>query len=191
MGATRILIALGVILAGVCAALPFRQTPERVVEPPSAAVPLKLTLRRPDAPLELAPRIEVSPAEGLGESGVGSRQLGVGGQELVDLGNMAPPPALPVSFQPSVASSQPNDWRPEPVVQRAQAQPPPRPYRLRDGDTLEGIAERLLGNRGRAVEIFEANRSVLARPDLLPVGVTIVLPGRESVDALEPVGEVR
>jgi nucleoid-associated protein YgaU len=56
---------------------------------------------------------------------------------------------------------------------------------------LEGIAERLLGNRGRAVEIFEANRSVLARPDLLPVGVTIVLPGRESVDALEPVGEVR
>jgi len=67
--------------------------------------------------------------------------------------------------------------------------PPARPrrYRLRDGDTLEKIAERFLANRGRAGEIFEANRDVLTRADLLPVGVTIVLPPRDSPEALEPV----
>ena len=68
----------------------------------------------------------------------------------------------------------------------ARPQSPPRPYRLRDGDTLESIAERLLGNGARASEIFEANRGVLARPDVLPVGVMIVLPPRESNGDLEP-----
>jgi phage tail protein X len=53
--------------------------------------------------------------------------------------------------------------------------------------TLESIAERLLGNGARASEIFEANRGVLARPDVLPVGVMIVLPPRESGNDLEPV----
>lgn len=61
----------------------------------------------------------------------------------------------------------------------------PRPYRLRDGDTLEKIAERFLGSRERAGEIFEANRDALARPDLLPVGVTIVVPPREQAGDLE------
>ena len=63
----------------------------------------------------------------------------------------------------------------------------PRPYRLRDGDTLEKIAERLLGNARRANEIFELNRGLLNRPDLLPVGATIMLPPRENSDDLEPV----
>jgi nucleoid-associated protein YgaU len=64
---------------------------------------------------------------------------------------------------------------------------PPRPYRLRDGDTLERIADRLLGNRQRASEIFELNRGLLSQPDLLPVGATIMLPPRESSEDLEPV----
>jgi nucleoid-associated protein YgaU len=56
---------------------------------------------------------------------------------------------------------------------------PPRTYRLRDGDTLEWVAQRFLGTPERASELFAANRDVLARPDLLPVGVTIKLPQRE------------
>ena len=105
----------------------------------------------------------------------------------LDLANLAPPPALPVSFQPAVAPQAPGDWRPEPLTRPARPLGKPRPYRLRDGDTLERIAERLLGNRERAAEIFEANRNLLARPDLLPVGVTIMLPPRERADDLEPV----
>jgi nucleoid-associated protein YgaU len=103
-----------------------------------------------------------------------------------DLANLAPPPALPVSFQPGNANP-PNEWRPEPAAQPTRPAGKPRPYRLRDGDTLEKIAERLLGTRERATEIFEANRDVLTRPDLLPVGVTIILPPRQRTDDLEPV----
>jgi nucleoid-associated protein YgaU len=53
------------------------------------------------------------------------------------------------------------------------------------------IAERLLGDKERASEIFEANRNVLARPDLLPVGITIMLPPRETRTDLQPVAAPR
>jgi len=59
------------------------------------------------------------------------------------------------------------------------AAPAYRTYRLRDGDTLESIAERYLGNRERAEELFALNRQALSRPDLLPVGTTIQIPPRE------------
>jgi nucleoid-associated protein YgaU len=178
------------MLIGLCAAWPFRQTYSRIPAPKSAAAPLELTLRRPDAPLELAPRTDISPAVGL-ESIAGQSPSSAGRSltslKTTDLANLAPPPALPVSFQPTTASPSSNDWRPEPVVRATKPQGKPRPYRIRDGDTLERIAERLLGNRERATEIFEANREVLNRPDLLPVGVTIMLPPREQPDDLEPV----
>jgi nucleoid-associated protein YgaU len=151
--------------------------------------PLSLTLRRPDAPLELAPRMDVSPAVGLeAERGqeTGDRRQ-ILNQAPADLNNLVPPPALPVSFQPSTVSPESSDWRPEPVTRLTRPKAQPRPYRLRDGDTLEKIAERLLGNAQRSGEIFELNRGLLARPDLLPVGVTILLPPRENSDDLEPV----
>jgi len=76
-------------------------------------------------------------------------------------------------------------WRP---TSRDPGGPPPlRQYRLRDGDTVENVAERFLGSAARAKEIFEANREVLSRPDLLPVGKTIVLPPKLAADELTPV----
>jgi phage tail protein X len=192
--ASRFLIALGVILIGICAALPFRQSQPRALAPPSAPVPLVLTLRRPDAPLELGPRVEVSPAVGLHSDAARAPLAAAGSAPLTPaaaLDNLAPPPALPVSFQPSASAESTNNWQPAPVAKPTAAPPRPRPYRLRDGDTLENVADRYLGDRGRANEIFEANRDVLARPDLLPVGVTIQLPPRRAVGELEPVAAER
>ena len=186
---SRLFLALGVLLFGLCAALPFRLPPPISPKPAPAVVPMSLTLRRPDAPLELAPRIEVSPAVGLETANFAanssSSQILDRATQNSDLANLVPPPALPVSFQPT-NSEPPRDWKPEPLAKPA---PParPRPYRLRDGDTLEKIAERLLGDRSRAAEIFEANRNVISQPDLLPVGVTIMLPPRQIAGDLEPV----
>ena len=53
---------------------------------------------------------------------------------------------------------------------------PPRPYRIRDGDTLESIAERYLGDPNRAGEIYERNRSLLPQPNILPLGQTLLIP---------------
>ena len=52
-----------------------------------------------------------------------------------------------------------------------------RPIRhvIVDGDTLPQLAERYLGDRSRADEIFAQNREALTSPELLPLGVTIVV----------------
>jgi hypothetical protein len=181
-----------VVAAGVIAAWPFRQSPAPPgIQPRQATTPMQLTIRRPDVPLELAPRIDVSPAEGLYEERkVGDIPLPSAALPTAPnyaLENLAPPPALPVSFHPTLPPSRPNDWRPDAIVKPAIQPRPPRPYRIRDRDTLELIAERLLGAKHRASEIFDANRNVLSRPDLLPVGVTIMLPPRETRTDLQPV----
>jgi nucleoid-associated protein YgaU len=183
---------LAVVLAGLIAAWPFRQLPSPpVIQQRQATTPMQLTIRRPDVPLELAPRIDVSPAEGLhAEQNVSDSTppppatLPVAPNYALE--NLAPPPALPVAFHPTLPPTQPNDWRPDAIVKPAVQPRPPRPYRIRDRDTLELIAERLLGDKQRASEIFESNRNVLSRPDLLPVGVTIMLPPRETRTDLQP-----
>lgn len=47
-----------------------------------------------------------------------------------------------------------------------------------DGDTLPALAERYLGDAGRASEIFEANRSLLSDEELLPIGAVLRIPAR-------------
>lgn len=49
-------------------------------------------------------------------------------------------------------------------------------YTVRYGDTLSGIADRLLGSSGRYHEIYEANRDRMESPDRLTVGATIRIP---------------
>lgn len=51
-----------------------------------------------------------------------------------------------------------------------------RKHVIRDGDSLPGLAARMLGSADRASEIFQANRDVLSHPDLLPIGETLVIP---------------
>jgi nucleoid-associated protein YgaU len=44
------------------------------------------------------------------------------------------------------------------------------------GDTLSGIAQKMLGAQTRYREIFEANRDRMASPDQLDVGKPIRIP---------------
>lgn len=52
-----------------------------------------------------------------------------------------------------------------------------RIHRIVDGDTLPDLAERYLGDKSRALEIFEANRHILPSPEILPIGHEIMIPG--------------
>ena len=47
---------------------------------------------------------------------------------------------------------------------------------VHDGDSLERLAGRYLGDEGRALEIFDLNRDVLANPHWLPIGAEIRIP---------------
>lgn len=53
-----------------------------------------------------------------------------------------------------------------------------RTYVIKKGDTLGLIAQRELGTMRRASEIIALNKSVLADPDVVPVGVAIRLPAK-------------
>ncbi len=49
-------------------------------------------------------------------------------------------------------------------------------YTVRYGDTLSGIADRLLGSPARYREIYDANRDSMESPDRLTVGAVIRIP---------------
>ncbi|MDX1902868.1 MAG: LysM peptidoglycan-binding domain-containing protein [Thermonemataceae bacterium] len=50
-------------------------------------------------------------------------------------------------------------------------------YVVQPGDTLWGIAEKLLGNGALYTQIYEANKDVIgSNPDLIKVGMELVIP---------------
>ena len=52
----------------------------------------------------------------------------------------------------------------------------PPTHKIIDGDSLALLAERYLGSASRAMEIYEANRNVLAHPEILPIGAELKIP---------------
>ena len=52
----------------------------------------------------------------------------------------------------------------------------PKFYTVQSGDTLSDISARELGDAGRYMEIFNANRNILSNPDAIDVGQTLRIP---------------
>lgn len=67
-----------------------------------------------------------------------------------------------------------------PSWQASEAPMARRQITVRAGDTLTGLAARVLGDAGRWRELFEANRDRIASPNALSVGMALVLPGGEA-----------
>lgn len=53
---------------------------------------------------------------------------------------------------------------------------PERTHVVTDGDTLPLLAERYLGDAGRAQELYQLNQDRLQHPDLLPIGIILRTP---------------
>ena len=51
---------------------------------------------------------------------------------------------------------------------------------VHQGDSLDRLAARYLGDEARALEIFDLNRDVLENPHLLPIGAELRIPGAAS-----------
>jgi len=193
--ANRILIVAVVLVAGLIAAWPFRQDAPASFHAPLAPLPLELTLRRQEVALSVSAPSDQSPARGLeaatSRPAPPADKSATASEDRLRLEHLTPPPELPVAFHATSTATPPvdagggeggaiNSSRQDPHrlskgegtvgVQR------PRTHYLRDGDTLEALAERFLGSRERAVEIYEANRDTIFRPDLLPVGKAITIP---------------
>jgi nucleoid-associated protein YgaU len=183
--ASRLVTVAGVLLCGLCAAWPFRHDAPPALPARPTVIPLELTLRRQDLMVRPSAGSDPSPASDLDAVTAGTRAQAGGKSQFASLESLTPPPDLPVAFQPRSEPAEPmtrSSANEESKMESAAASrfARPRSYRLRDGDTLEKLAERFLGSGERAMEIFEANREALARPDLLPVGTTITIPAREK-----------
>jgi nucleoid-associated protein YgaU len=194
--AARLVSFAGIIAAGLLLALPFRQYSPASGQTPPDEEPLALPLRQPDFLSEASAPGDVSPAVGLVASNPPMLQPGPPLHEASyfvplrpDLEQLAPPPDLPVEFEPAQLPKPPASaagaWRP-PRRTFATKDRQPRNYRLRDGDTLESLAQRFLGSAARAEEIYALNRQALSTPDLLPIGTTIVIPPKSVGDESTP-----
>ena len=56
-------------------------------------------------------------------------------------------------------------------------------YTVKSGDSLSRIAKRELGSYNRWKDIYEANRDKIKDPNVLPVGIQLVIPGKSAVTA--------
>lgn len=77
-------------------------------------------------------------------------------------------PAPRADVKPPVEPEVPTNW------------PEEREHVVHNGDTLESLSERYLGDPLRSLEIFELNRDVLTNPHLLPIGAVLRIPAVEE-----------
>jgi nucleoid-associated protein YgaU len=183
--AKRVAYGVGIMLLGALAALPFRR--DAALDPTliadsgdnvlslSQGVSLQMPGQQATVPLLPARPTPPSPNEETGDASQGDANP----EEMVrsveaDVAALAKPPALPDQYRPLFKPATDED-RSGHVAAPAQRL---RRHTIHDGDTLEGLAVRYLGDSQRAGEILELNRQVLADPQLLPIGVAISIPPR-------------
>jgi nucleoid-associated protein YgaU len=175
-----------VLLAGVAAAVVFRK--KEVETPPSPAssdAPLVLRENPPVAQPTPAPAPHlvgrIDPLDHRGLAPTPSRsELATPDASAAEMRDTPattgrePPPLLSSSYPaPSEAAETPQSEGPSSL---------PRVHRVRDGDTLSGLARLYLGDGDLYLQIYEINRGVLKDgPDLLPIGAELKIPAADRV----------
>jgi nucleoid-associated protein YgaU len=103
---------------------------------------------------------------------------GPAGVVVKPLEPIAPPPLLPPSYERGDSRAA-SGWEiPTADVSTGETTRPQTPtsHKIVDGDTLAKLAQRYLGDAGRAGELFQANRDVLGSSDILPIGALLKIP---------------
>ena len=176
--------------AGLCAAWPFHKSwlaeqDALVNEALSTAAPppIQPLLVRQPQPLddEPSPALETAPMDGLHPL-ASALDRGFAERSLVRIDQHPPIPDLAAGFAAPRSTVDPRsavlaDDDPSQVTAGEPAPPRHwRRYRILKHDTLESIAERLLGSPANANRLLAANADVILVPEVLPVGATIVIP---------------
>jgi len=175
----RTILAVGVLLGGVAAALLFRR-PSPPADPPTPGVSERLVLRKQISPPSEAPAGSGTPGTQRGQPARPAAAPKKTPAILTPMDAGQPPPSLGRTY-PRPRRIETSRWGTSLGMAPPQANLPQttvRTHRIADGDTLEGLAQRYLGSANRAGEIYEANREVLSHPDILPIGAELKIPLR-------------
>ena len=140
-------------------------------------VPARLSEPKPLLPQKrAAPAPRFEPAADDGQLPAAPSQHGSSTHRTND----APRPQRAFRESPPVTPThieiRPQRTGPPPSEPRPPKPPNIRYHRIVDGETLRDISNQYLGSPDHYLEIFEANRSVLPHPDVLPLHSRIVIP---------------
>jgi len=171
----RLITAASVMLLGLGLALFFRR-PAAEADLPIPVPSDPLVLRKQPDPRTFAVADTSPSASPLHPQTVAAAEPRRSAPTIVTPADRpAPPPELPKCY--------PNDGQPatsrwgtslsEMLPESASAPPT---HKIIDGDSLGLLAERYLGSATRAREIYEANRNVLSKPEILPIGAELKIP---------------
>jgi len=201
----RYLVAGGLVALGAAAAWPFRHSqPAKPTPTARLEVSADHWNLPQDLTLQVHPQTGVSPAPELPGVTQSPAQLArpasfnKGTEAEPSLEALPPPPFLPMAYESllvPVGSSPKSAIKPsspvhEPLLPSAGEEkipetPKPGPlwrkHRIVEGDTLTALAQRYLGDASRSGEIHVANLDRLASPEILPLGVTLLIPPRIEV----------
>lgn len=174
---TKLFTAFVLLGGAIALAFSFRRDPSQPIGSPMAKAeapilratppPADIRIVRPDAPTaEIQPTLLAPP----------SRALDAPDRTDTEFARLAPPPMMARTYP---------DWPPRSslgastdpqIVADDERGPLERVHKVRDGDTLETLAERYLGDRSRWREIYQRNAGAIERPDLLPLGARLRIP---------------
>lgn len=202
----KIAAAAGVVGLGLTAAQLFRQTPDEAAPRAAGPEPSSLRLRQPREAGEprvtpSAPFARPAPAEPSANSTIPLANIPAGSTATSPLDGAAAAPRLPrefpspsayelhnsasaatpnagVSSAVSVDSAAPLPHSPSAAANRREAVR----HIVIDGDNLADLARRYLGDPARANEILAANRPLISHPDVLPIGIQLLIPGARQAD---------
>lgn len=185
----KLLLAGIILLLAVCAALPFQAGKLRNSEAKTgrdklvrwrknaANRPVPLQMHHGESPADdLQEAYERQSPAVLPESPIAEASTGF--EEL----NSPAPPKISSAYRPLLESSNPTPIRavpaeaarPENREARKLTEPSEIVYhRIRDGDTLQSIAARYLGDSKRYLEIYNLNREKLPSDKVLPLNVVL------------------
>jgi hypothetical protein len=203
VGNRRIWWGLAIMAAGLCAAWPFRKSwleeqdalvtkalaAPAVLPTSQAPPPSRLPPPRHDDQDETSPALTPPPLTShppvLGLHPLTSAlDRGITQRSLVRIDRLPQAPTLATDFSTAPPSSSLDPRAAilaetdSPPLMTSEPAPPrhQRRYRILKHDTLESIAERLLGSREHAGKLLAANANVILAPEVLPVGATIIIP---------------
>jgi nucleoid-associated protein YgaU len=171
-----------ILSAGLSLAWPFRAASESLAQssaPPAVAAP-DLALRADAVQVAFQAPGQTAPTVKIVQSPKRQAAKAVAPAPTTQMAPAAKfagePPELPSHFTAIEQSANP--------LRRTMVAPSPPQFRehsLVDGDTLQRLAQRYLGDANRWPEIQVANSRLLANPDVLPIGKTIRIPPRSRL----------
>jgi nucleoid-associated protein YgaU len=192
--AKKLLVVSLVLVLGIGLAWPFRSVaPEFAPTEPSDApvMPIREAVPRqtrpaplPEQSASVTPTAERHVAAKMAstgdEAGVAPAPVGLDVENHPALANhpLDGPRTRPVPDRPAelVRDARPAYAISSPAPAEESAWPEEVVHIVRNGDTLEKLAQRYLGDEGRALELFDLNREQLANPHLLPIGAELRIP---------------